>query len=405
MTTASENRNAVRRFPMRRQCPFAPAPEYAELREEGPIVRVLLPNGQSAWVVTRYTEVQQVLAHSQISTDITRPGFPELTSDPDAERYQLFEGEFFNMDSPEHDVYRRMLIPEFSFKRVKALRAGIQGMIDELLDNMIANGDSADLAEAFALPVASLGICQLLGLPYGDHKFFQSRVRTRKIEASEDMLAPVRELRAYIDAAITRAEQEPGDNLIGRLVTQRVATGEITHGAAVGMVLQLLIAAHETTSNMIMLGTLTLLRHPEQLAQLCADPGRWPAGVDELLRYHSVADGPTFGRLATGDIEVGDEVIRAGEALFALCASANHDERAFARAGEFDIRRGASNHLAFGYGVHQCIGQNLARAWLEASYETLFRRLPTLRLNVEVEDLSFKYDAAIFGLDEFPVAW
>ncbi|MFI9402165.1 cytochrome P450 [Nocardia sp. NPDC052316] len=405
MTTLGENQTAVRSFPMRRQCPFAPATEYAELREAGPLARVRLPNGQPAWVVTRYAEVQQVLASPHISTDITRPGFPELTSDPDAERYQLFEGEFFNMDSPEHDVYRRMLIPEFSFKRIKALRPGVQAMIDELLDAMLAIGPPADLAEAFALPVASLGICQLLGVPYDDHRFFQSRVRTRKIEASEDMLAPVAELRAYVDAAITRAEREPGDNLIGRLVVQRVATGEITHNAAVGMVLQLLIAAHETTSNMIMLGTLTLLRHPAQLAELRADPALWPNAVDELLRYHSVADGPTFGRIAVGDIAVGDQVIRAGDAVFALCASANHDERAFDRAGEFDIHRGSGNHLAFGYGVHQCIGQNLARAWLETAYETLFRRVSTLRLNAQVEDLSFKYDAAIFGLDEFPVTW
>ncbi|QDP83535.1 cytochrome P450 [Nocardia otitidiscaviarum] len=405
MTALDENQAAVHNFPMRRQCPFAPAAEYAELREQGSLARVLLPSGQQAWVVTRYDEVQRVLAHPQISTDITRPGFPELTSAPDAERYQLFEGEFFNMDSPEHDIYRRMLIPEFSFKRIKALRARIQAMIDELLDTMLAAGPPADLAEAFALPVASLGICQLLGIPYEDHRFFQSRVRTRKIEASEDMLAPVAELRGYTDDVITRAEREPGDNLIGRLVTQRVLTGEITHNAAVGMVLQLLIAAHETTSNMIMLGTLTLLRHPDQLTELRADPALWPGAVDELLRYHSVADGPTFARIALGDIEIGDQVIRAGDAVFALCASANHDERAFARAGEFDIHRSAGNHLAFGYGVHQCIGQNLARAWLESSYETLFRRVPTLRLNAEVEDLSFKYDAAIFGLDEFPVTW
>lgn len=404
MTTFDENQ-AVRGFPMRRRCPFAPSAEYAELREKGPLARVVLPSGQSAWVVTRYDEVQRVLAHPRISTDITRPGFPELTSDPDAERYQLFEGEFFNMDSPRHDFYRRMLIPEFSFKRIKALRAGIQTMIDELLDTMLSNGSRADLAEAFALPVASLGICQLLGIPYEDHKFFQSRVRTRKIEASEDMLAPVAELRAYTDAVISRAERDPGDDLIGRLVTQRVLTGEINHNEAVGMVLQLLIAAHETTSNMIMLGTLTLLRHPGQLAELRADPTLWPGAVEELLRYHSIADGPTFARIALADIEVGDQVIRAGDAVFALCASANHDERAFPRAGEFDIHRSAGNHLAFGYGVHQCIGQNLARAWLETSYETLFRRVPTLRLDAQVEDLSFKYDAAIFGLDEFPVVW
>ncbi|MGW3471706.1 cytochrome P450 [Saccharopolyspora sp. NPDC000995] len=405
MTTPDEKQAAERCFPMRRQCPFSPPAEYAQLREEGPLARVRLPNGRPAWVVTRHAEVQQVLADPRISTDLTYPGFPLLTDVADMEQYELHEGEFFNMDPPQHDVYRRMLIPEFSVKRIRALRPGIQSMMDGLIDRMLAQGCPADLAESFALVIPSLGICQLLGVPYDDHEFFQGRIRSRKMMDSEQMRNSVSELRAYTDAAITRCEQQPGDDLIGRLVTERIATGEVTHNAAVGMVLQLLIAAHETTANMIMLGTLTLLRHPRQLAELRADPSLWPGAVEELLRYHTIADGPTFTRIAKADIEVGDQVIRDGDGVFALCASANHDERAFKRAGEFDIHRSARNHVAFGYGVHQCLGQNLARAWLETAYETLFRRVPSLRLAVDVDDLEFKYDAAIFGIDKFPVAW
>ncbi|MER7015763.1 cytochrome P450 [Saccharopolyspora sp. NPDC000359] len=405
MTTPDEKQAAQRDFPMRRQCPFSPPEEYAQLREEGPLARVTLPTGRQAWVVTRHAEVQQVLADPRISTDLTYPGFPLLTDDPGMQQYELHEGEFFNMDPPEHDVYRRMLIPEFSVKRVRALRPGIQSMMDGLVDRMLAQGPPADLAESFALVVPSLGICQLLGVSYDDHEFFQDRIRSRKMMDSEQMRNSVEELRAYTDEAITRSEQQPGDDLIGRLVTERIATGEVTHEAAVGMVLQLLIAAHETTANMIMLGTLTLLRHPQQLAELRSDASLWPGAVEELLRYHTIADGPTFTRIAKGDIEVGDQVIRDGDGVFALCASANHDERAFERAGEFDIHRNARHHVAFGYGVHQCLGQNLARAWLETAYETLFRRVPTLRLAVDVDDLEFKYDAAIFGIDEFPVAW
>ncbi|HEX4818242.1 MAG TPA: cytochrome P450 [Nonomuraea sp.] len=405
MTTVDGDQAVVHDFPMRRRCPFAPPDEYARLRAHGPLARVRLPSGQLAWVVTRHEEVRQVLADPRISTDLTRPGFPQMRPVPEPEPPRLHEGEFFNMDPPEHGVYRRMLIPEFSAKRIKALRPGVQAMIDRLVDALLAAGPPADLAESFALPVPSLGICQLLGVPYEDHQFFQSRIRSRKMVASDAIRVAIGEVRAYIGDLVTRAENSPGDDLLGRLVTERRATGEVSRDAVVGMVLQLLIAAHETTANMILLGVLSLLRHPEQLAELRADPALWPGAVEELLRYHAVADGPAFARLAVADVEVGDQVIGAGEGVIALCASANHDERAYERPGELDIHRGARNHLAFGYGVHQCLGQNLARAWLAISYETLFRRVPALRPAAEVDALPFKYDAAIFGLDELPVTW
>ncbi|MBB5158767.1 cytochrome P450 [Saccharopolyspora phatthalungensis] len=397
---------------MRRQCPFAPPAEYAQLREEAPLARVMLPSGRTAWVVTRHAEAQQVLADPRISTDITRPGFPALTPEtPESarKRGRLHEGEFFNVDPPEHDVYRRMLIPEFSVKRVKAMRPGIQTVVDRLIDEMLSGGPPADLIESFGQPVPSMVICQLLGVAYEDHVFFQSRIRNRKMVtvAGETALAraAIAEIRAYLDDVVTRAEQEPGDNLVGRLVTERLATGELSHNALVGMIHQLLIAAHETTHNMIPLGVLTLLRHPGQLAELRADPALWPGAVDELLRYHSIVDGAGFARVAIEDIEIGGQLIRAGDGVFVLTASANHDERSFERPDDLDIHRGARNHLAFGYGVHQCLGQNLGRAWLEIAYETLFRRVPGLRAAVEVDDLPFKYDTAIFGMYEFPVAW
>ncbi|MFF3226946.1 cytochrome P450 [Nocardia suismassiliense] len=403
--TTFESPATDQRFPLRRSCPFAPPPEYVALRAAGPLARMTLPSGRSAWVVTRFDEVQQVLADPRISADVTHPGYPQLTPEPDPEGEKVLPGEFFKMDQPEHGRYRRMLIPEFSVKRIKALRPGIQAMIDRLLDDMLANGAPADLAAAFALPVPSLGICQLLGIPYADHEFFQPRIRSRKMVTYEDVQVAIAEVLAYTDKAVSRAEEQPGDNLIGRMVTGRRATGELSHDELVGMVYQLLIAAHETTANMIQLGTLTLVRHPDQLAELRADPARWPNAVDELLRYHAIADGPTFARTAVADIDIGAETIRAGDAVFALCASANHDERAFDRPGDFDIHRNARKHLGFGYGAHQCLGQNLARAWLEIALETLFRRVPTLRPAIEIDDLPFKYDAAIFGLDEFPVTW
>lgn len=410
MTTFDESPAMARSFPILRECPFGPPTEYARLRAEGPLARVALPNGRPAWIVTRYAEVRQVLADSRISTDITRPGFPDLTltttvPEPGTEQDRFHEGEFFTMDPPEHDVYRRMQIPEFSVRRVRELRPRVQAMIDGLVDGLLDAGPPADLAELVALPIPSLGICQLLGVPEEDGEFFQSRIRSRKMVDAGEMATGVEEIRAYLHELVVRAERRPGDDVIGRLVVQRRATGELTRDALVGMTLQLLIAAHETTANMVMLGVLTLVEHPGQLAELRTDPSLWPGAVEELLRFHSIADGPTFARIATADIEVGDQVIRAGDPVFTLCASANHDEQVFARPNEFDIHRGARHHLAFGFGVHQCLGQNLARAWLETAYETLFRRVPAIAPAVPVTELPFKYDAAIFGLDELPVTW
>ncbi|WP_239513681.1 cytochrome P450 [Streptosporangium sp. 'caverna'] len=401
-------------FPVPRSCPFAPPPEYERLREEAPLVGADLPGGK-VWLVTRHAEAQQVLSDTRISTDPATPGHPmamlsELShSDEEEEAIAKFHvGQFIDMDPPEHDVYRRMLIPEFSVRRIREMRPGIQEVVDRLIDDMLEQGPSADLVEAFGLAVPSLVICGLLGVPYADRDFFQSRTRTMVSTSTYDpqasMIAAMK-IRDYLDGLITEAEREPGDNLIGRLVTARRETGELSHDALVGMVFLLLVAGHETTANMIPLGVLTLLRDPGQLAGLRADPDGWPLAVEELLRYHSIVDWLAFDRVATEDMEIGGQAVRAGEGIFVLGASANRDPRAFERPDELDLRRGARNHVAFGYGVHQCLGQNLARAELEIAYRTLFERIPGLRVVGEDDELPFKYGGAIFGLHALPVAW
>lgn len=413
MTTADADARASTRFPMARTCPFAPPPQYAGLRDSAPLVRATFPDGRPLWVVTRHAEAQQVLNDPRISTDSSRPGFPVLglgpaAEEPPAEESAPFhEGQFIDMDPPEHDVYRRMLIREFSVRRIRAMRPGIQQTVDQRIDAMLDQGSSADLVESFGLPVPSLVICQLLGVPYADHAYFQSRTRTmvRMTSEPEQARTAATEIRSYLDGLVTEAEHHPGDDLIGRLVTERRATGELSHDALVGMVFLLLVAGHETTANMIPLGTLALLEHPDQLAALRADPGLWPGAVEELLRYHSIVDWAAFDRMAIADVEIGGQLVRAGEGVYVLGASANRDARVFARPDELDIHREGRQHVAFGFGVHQCLGQNLARTELEIAYETLFRRVPTLRSALPVDELAFKYDAAIFGLDEFPVRW
>ncbi|MFC5829356.1 cytochrome P450 [Nonomuraea insulae] len=395
-------------FPVPRTCPFAPPPEYEHMREQAPLVRGTHRDGE-VWLVTRHAEAKQVLAGSGISTNPASPGHPNAitsgTRSPEEiaalEAFSI--GHFIDLDPPEHGRFRRLLIPEFTVRRMRELRPGIQRLVDQLIDDMLAKGPEAELVEAFGLALPSLVICQLLGVPYADREFFQSRTRTMidPTADSQTRWGAMSELRSFLDGLVTGAEAAPEDDLLGRLI----GSGQLTHDELVGVIFLLLVAGHETTANMLPLSVLTLLRHPGQLAALRENPGKWPMAVDELLRYHSVVDWVAFDRVATEDQEIGGQQVRKGEGIFVLGASANRDERAFERPDEFDVERGARHHVAFGYGVHQCLGQNLARAELEIALRTLFERIPDLRVTVSDEDLSAKYDGAIFGLKAMPVAW
>jgi len=415
MTTSELDTATARQFPIER-CPFGPPAEYATMRGEAPIVPIRLPSGRTVWAVTRHAEAQKLLTDPRISTDSSREGFPRMTETTDEDLNErvaeAHAGFFIDMDPPEHDVFRRMLISEFSVKRIRAMRPGIEKTAYDLADAMLCSPRSAgdrpaDLVADFGLPLPSLVICQLLGVPYEDRELFQTRTRqmvdfTTEPEAS---FAAVMEIRAYIDGLVTRAEENPGDGLLGRLVRERRATGELAHDELVGMMFLLLVAGHETTANMLPLSVLTLLRHPDQLAELRADPELWPGAVEELMRYQSIVDWAAFDRMAVEDIPLGDQTIRAGDGVYVLGLAADRDERAFPEPDVFDIHRGARNHVAFGYGVHQCLGQNLARAELEIALRVLYERIPDLRAAADVEDLPFRYGAPIFGLAAFPVTW
>ncbi|GAA2100854.1 cytochrome P450 [Streptomyces albiaxialis] len=409
------------------------------MRAESPLVRVRLPHGGTAWVVTRHAEAQRLLTDPRVSSDASKPGFPTVRMPeerPDgasadagegadgegtgggeplsaeqlnelAEIAQFHEGQFINLDPPRHGHFRRMLISEFGTRRMNELRPEIQRVTDRLIDDMLARDSRADLVEDLGLPLSSLVICRLLGVPYEDHDYFQSATRTMvQLDADpEQVRAAMEGLVEYLDELVKAAAREPGDNLIGRLLVEQVGTGELTRAGLVGMAFLLLTAGHEATANMLPLSVLTLLEHPEQLAELREDPALLPGAVEELLRFHSVSDWAAFDRVAVGDIEIDGRKITAGEGIFVLSASANRDERAFEHPDTFDIHRRARHHIAFGYGAHQCIGQNLARAELEVGLGTLLRRMPSLELDKAVDALPFKYQNLVFGLHAMPVRW
>jgi cytochrome P450 len=256
--------------------------------------------------------------------------------------------------------------------------------------------------------VPSLVICELLGVPYAERDFFQgrSRVMVAQTSSEADRGRATMEMYGYFDKLVSAKQADPGDDLLGRLI---VRDGEspggrvFDHRLLVGLATLLLIAGHETTSNVISLGTLALLRHPDQLAKLTADPSLVSGTVEELLRFLSIVEAGF--RVATDDIEVGGTVIRAGDALVTVAGSANRDGAAFEHADELDVTRSARHHVSFGYGIHQCLGQNLARTELEVVFRTLFRRMPGLRIAVPVEEVPFKDDSTIYGVNGLPVTW
>ncbi|MFF1921906.1 cytochrome P450 [Streptomyces sp. NPDC058221] len=394
-------------FPQNRTCPYHPPTGYpSESRGQQPVTPVRFFNGRTAWLVTGHAEARSLLVDPRLSSDRENPAFPFFAR-RQAEITQR-RVELIGVDDPEHNTQRRMLIPSFTVKRTVALRPQIRATVDSLLDAMVEQGPPADLVNAFALPVPSMVICALLGVPYTDHEFFeaQSRKLLRGPEAS-DVEAARDELDAYFRVLIGQKRRDPGDGLLDELIAKQLETGATDVEELVRLAEILLVAGHETTANMISLGTFTLLQHPEQLAVLReagGDSGSgMPAAVEELLRFLSIADG--LSRVAVEDIEVGGVTVRAGDGVVLSTAVINRDEAVYPAPDELDLGRSARNHVAFGFGIHQCLGQNLARAELEIALPALFDRLPGLRLAVPAEEVPFKPGDTIQGLLELPVTW
>jgi cytochrome P450 len=265
-----------------------------------------------------------------------------------------------------------------------------------------------DLVEAFALPVPSLVICTLLGVPYADHDFFQrnSRILLAVHEQADRALAAQDELLEYLDWLAGQKLDHPADDLLSSVAVRRVGTGELTREDMARMGMLLLVAGHETTANMIALGTAVLLANPVQFAALrdTGGPAVIGSAVEELLRFLTITQSGRR-RVTLADIEVDGQVIGAGEGMVLAHNVGNRDGATFPDPDRLDVHRDARRHLAFGFGVHQCLGQPLARMELQVVYGTLYRRIPSMRLATPVTDLPFKHDGLIYGIDELPIAW
>ena len=396
-------------YPMERspRCPFAPPPEVMDLAAAAPLSRVRIWDGSTPWLITGYEAARALFADARVSVDDRKPGFPHWNEHMLA-TVDKRPRSVFTADAEEHTFYRRMLSKPFTFKRVEALRPAIQQITDDHIDAILAGPKPAELVTALALPVPSLVICEMLGVPYEDHRFFQEHasIGLARYATAEDSMKGVLSLAKYLGNLVEAKMANPAEDAVSDLA-ERVSAGEISIKEASQLASGLLLAGHETTANMIGIGVLALLENPEQLAFLrdTDDPKAVANAVEELLRYLSIIQNGQR-RVATEDIEIAGETIKAGEGIIIDLSPANWDAAAFPDPDRLDLQRpDADKNLAFGYGRHQCVGQQLARAELQIVFSTLLRRIPTLALAKPIEEIPFKNDKLAYGVYELPVTW
>jgi cytochrome P450 len=393
-------------LPMQRSSPFDPPAEYRRLREEEPVSRLAFPDGNVGWLLTRHQDVRALLADARFSSDRRRVSSPvrKFPIRPDAPAVRA--GSLIGMDPPEHTRYRHMLTGYFTVRRMRELAPRIEQVVSEHLDAMERAGPPADLVTAFARPIPSLVICELLGVPYEDKERFQRCTSTvLRLDASEDAISAARdELWEYMLDLVAAKRQHPDRALLGSLIQAGAADTALTDEKLAGIGQLLLAAGHETTANMLALGTYALLGRPDQLRALREEADLADSAVEELLRYLTIVQFGTV-RVAREDVDFAGRRIRAGETVVASLAAADRDPVQFPEPDELDLARPTSQHVAFGHGIHQCLGQQLARVEMKVAYRALFRRFPGLRLAVRPDEVPMRDDMFIYGVHRLPVAW
>jgi cytochrome P450 len=387
---------------MRRAREFDPDPST---RDGARIRRVATPYGVEMWLVTRFADVREMLADTRrFSNAITPDRFGIADDRSDEELARATAGDLLAMDPPQHTRLRRILNPVFTMRQVRRLEPRIERIVHDHLDAMERTGPPVDLVQAFSLPIPTLVICELLGVPFQDRAEFQRR-SGRFMDLSltlPERVAVFEESRAYIAGLVARERTDPGDGMLGALVREHGA--ELGVDELVGLGHLLLIAGHESTANMIGLGTLALLRHPDQLRTVRDRSEYVEAAVEELLRWISVISSGVI-RIATETVEFGGRRVEAGDLLIASLPAANRDPALVGDPDVLDVTRGAIGHVAFGHGVHHCVGAPLARAELRIAIPALLRRLPGLRLAEPEAEVRLRVSASVYGVASLPVAW
>ncbi|MFF5428018.1 MULTISPECIES: cytochrome P450 [unclassified Streptomyces] len=395
--TSSESVHTVTTMPTARRpgCPFDPPAAFSEARRHGPLSRFVHPGGSPGWLITGYDLVRSVLADPRFSSR------KELLNVGDFEVPPAPPGEFLLMDEPQHSRYRKPLVGRFTVRRMRLLTERVEQITADCLDAMEKAGPPVDLVTAFAKPIPTIVICEILGVPYEDRASFQEQIDTFMGGEStdEELVAAYTATQEYLAGLVAAKRARPTDDILSELTDSDLTDEELK-----GISLILLAAGFDTTANMLSLGTFALLRHPDQFAALRDDPSLTEGAVEELLRYLSVAK--TFMRTALEDVELDGHTVEAGTTVVLSYHTANHDPERFADPHVLDVRRPYGGHLAFSHGVHQCLGQQLARVEMRVAFRALLDRFPTLRLAVPADEVALRPETAdIYGVKSLPVTW
>jgi cytochrome P450 len=386
-----------------------PLSVFARMREQSPVTSVITPEGQRAWLITRYEDVRKALADPRLSKDWRKLRSPGFVPDPSV---GFLMAHMLNADPPDHTRLRRLVQKAFTPGRVAALRPRIEAITGALLDAMAGGGGAAgdspdgaiDLITAFAFPLPMTVICELLGIPDGDREEFKtwSQVILSSTATFDEYRAAGGAMYAYFTALLADKRAAPADDLLSALITARDSGDSLDEPELLAMIFLLLVAGHETTVNLIATGTLALLTHPAEFARLRSDPSLLPGAVEELLRYANPLNHAT-DRYAPASFEVGGVLIPAGEPVLVVTSSANRDPARFPDPDRLDVGRDASGHVAFGHGIHYCVGAPLARLEGEIAFGALLSRFPGLSLAVDPAALRWRPSSLIHGLETLPV--
>ncbi len=378
-----------------------PLGHFARMREEAPATPVIMPDGGRVWLVTRYEDVRSALADPRLSKDWAGKLQPEgWTPDP---VFGYLSVHLLNTDPPDHTRLRKLVAKAFTARRVAGLRPRVVEITNSLLDAM-AGREQADLISSLAFPLPITVICELVGIPAADRDKFQtwSHAIVSSVIAPEAWREAGAGMFYYFTELLAEKRRAPADDLLSALIAARDDEDSLDERELIAMLFLLLVAGHETTTNLIASGTLALLTHPSELARLRADPSLLPSAVEELLRYANPLNHAT-DRFTLEAVEIGGVTIPAREWVLCVTSSANHDPSRFDSPDVLDVGRDAGGHLAFGHGIHYCLGAPLARLEGEVAFGALLTRFPNLSLAAPPATLRWRPSSLIHGLESLPV--
>ena len=386
-----------------------PFPFYAQLRAEAPVFPVKLPMKQRAWLVTRYDDVLNVLKDERFAKDPHNALSPEqLKKRPWVPpMFKPLERNMLDLDSPDHTRLRALVHKAFTPRMVEQMRDQIQALANALLDRVEPNG-SMDVVADFALPLPLTVIGRILGIPAADNQKFHRWTRTL-LSAERNwnlfvILPSLMSFTGYLKKLIKERRAHPQDDLITALVQAKDGSDQLSEDEVLAMIFILLIAGHETTVNLIGSGSLALLEHPDQLAKLRSEPALIKTAIEELVRFVCPVETATE-RYACEDITIAGTLIPRGELVLAVLGSANRDPNYFDDPDSLDITRENNKHLAFGQGVHYCLGASLSRLEGQIAIGTLVQRMPDLRLSIAPDQVRWRSGSILRGLEALPVSF